>query len=69
MAILKPGVRTSEFGLALIVSVLGCVLPFMASGSMAEKIIGLSLAALASLGYTAGRSYVKANAQPLSLKK
>ena len=58
----KPGWRSSEFWIKMFV-VLGGML--LASGALGEatglyQLLTFALAALASMGYTAGRSYVKA---------
>lgn len=57
----KPGYRTTEFWLALVATLAGAV---MASGALAEgstwdRLAGAVVAALASVGYTVGRSTVK----------
>ena len=60
---MKPGLKSSEFALALLVAILGAVGPYLAAGSIWEKVVGLAVTCLASLGYTAGRSMVKSNEQ------
>jgi len=57
----KPGYKTTEFWLTLLVTVLGAL---MASGIFNEdspilKLVGVCLAALSQLGYSVGRIKVK----------
>lgn len=57
----KPGFRTSEFWLSLVVIIFGVL---MSSGAVAEdstpaKIIGGIMAVLGALGYTGARAQVK----------
>jgi len=61
----SPGYKTTEFWLSLIVVVLGA---FMASGMVpgdhvAIKVGGMVMAVLSGMGYTAGRSKIKAAAE------
>lgn len=58
---MKPGIKTTEFWLTLVVNILGAC---MVSGIIPEthwtfKLVGAVLAGLATLGYTYGRSVVK----------
>jgi len=58
----KPGYKTTEFWLSLVAMALGAV---MASGVIApettwERVIGLVIAGLTSLGYTGARLKLKA---------
>lgn len=57
----RPGYTTTELALTIVAMVLGAV---MASGwlpesSMWSQIVGLAVAVLAQLGYTAGRAITK----------
>ena len=58
---MKPGYKTSEFWLSLLVVLLGSLMAsgIVADGGMVAKIVGGILSALAALGYTSGRSSVK----------
>jgi hypothetical protein len=62
---LKSGVRTSEFYLALSTVVLGIIIstgavdPAEGAGTW-DKVVGVACSLLAALGYTVGRSNVKA---------
>jgi hypothetical protein len=60
----RAGIRTSEFWLSSIATVLGIVLASGAipEGGMVGQIIGGALSVLASLGYTASRTQVKGRA-------
>jgi len=60
---MKPGWKTSEAWLTLAAVILGALLAahVFGDGSTAQRLIGAALAALSTLGYTAGRSYVKVN--------
>ena len=65
----KPGYKTTEFWLSLLATLLGFVLASgamdtVSSDSWVAKIVGGAVAALAALGYTAGRAKVKAAAAP-----
>ena len=60
---MKPGIKTTEFVLTMLAVLLGGLAPFLATGSVLEKVVGLIVAGLASIGYGAGRSLVKANEQ------
>ena len=59
----KPGFKTSEFWLSAAASVVGLVMAsgVIESGSQWDKIVGLAVAALASMGYSASRARVKAD--------
>ena len=59
----KPGWKSSELYLSLLPTILGAVMAsgLVADGSVAAKVIGAVLAVLGVLGYTAGRSFVKAS--------
>lgn len=58
---MKPGYKTSEFWLNLLVFLLGTLLAsgIISDGGLAAKAIGGALALFSSLGYTLGRSGVK----------
>lgn len=58
----KTGIKTTEFWLMLLATVLPAVIGLFAVESVVYKIIAAGIAVLAALGYTAGRSLVKANA-------
>ena len=60
---MKPGFRTTEFALTMLAVLLGGLGPFLAAGSVMEKVVGLIVAGLASIGYGAGRALVKSNEQ------
>ena len=60
----KPGYKTTEFWLSLLATALGFVLASGALDAAGEdswiaKLVGGAVAALAALGYTAGRAKVK----------
>lgn len=59
--LMKPGIRTTEFWLALIVALLGAFASIYAEGDWA-KVAGMVAAALASAGYGFARSSVKRTA-------
>lgn len=58
---MKPGYKTSEFWLNLLVFLLGAAMAsgLIADAGMVAKLIGGILALLGPLGYTAGRVGVK----------
>jgi hypothetical protein len=63
---IKSGIKTSEFALTALAAVLGCliaagVVEVNGAGTW-DKLAGAVIALLASLGYTLGRSKVKAAA-------
>jgi len=60
---MKSGFKSTEFILTMLAVLLGGLVPFLATGSVLEKVVGLVVAGLASIGYGAGRSMVKANEQ------
>jgi hypothetical protein len=60
---MKPGFKSTEFILTMLAVLLGGLGPFLAAGTVLEKVVGLIVAGLASIGYGAGRSLVKANEQ------
>lgn len=65
---LKPGYKTTEFWLSVSACALGA---FAASGAfpdehIAMKIAGMALAALAAMGYTTSRLFVKKSANESS---
>ncbi len=58
---MKPGWKTSEFWITLVVMLLGA---FMASGAVVDghwslQLVGLAVAGLKASGYTSGRAKVK----------
>jgi len=57
----KPGYKTTEFWLSLLAMLLGALMAsgVIAEGSTVAQILGIVLAGLAQLGYTAGRAQVK----------
>jgi hypothetical protein len=57
----KPGYKTTEFWLTLVAVVLSAVASsgLLAEGSTWVKVVGVALAVLATLGYTASRAVVK----------
>jgi type IV secretory pathway VirB2 component (pilin) len=62
----KSGIKTTEFALTLLAAILGCVI---ATGVVSvdgsgqwDRIVGVLVALVSSLGYTVGRSKVKAAA-------
>jgi len=62
----KSGIKTTEFALTLLAAILGCVI---AAGVVSpdgaghwDKVVGALVALVSSLGYTIGRSKVKAAA-------
>lgn len=57
----KPGWKTTEFWLTLVATIGVAILNvgLLPDGSIAVKITMAIVAALAALGYTAGRTYVK----------
>lgn len=58
---MKPGYKTTEFWLSLIVSVLTAVVPFVGDFPVVAQVIGLALTVLTALGYTAARVQTKSN--------
>jgi hypothetical protein len=60
----QPGWRTSEFWGALAASILGALMTsgLWADGSVAMRIAGVALVALASLGYSTSRGLSKGGA-------
>jgi len=65
MAETKAGYKTSEFWLTAVAWIIGLLLASGALDSLAEthwavKVVGLIGAALATLGYEAGRAKIKA---------
>tara|TARA_R100001244_G_scaffold132394_1_gene108852 strand:- start:3287 stop:3601 length:315 start_codon:yes stop_codon:yes gene_type:complete len=60
----KPGWKTTEFWLNLLVVILGAVLASGAigAGGLTAQIIGGALSVLGALGHTASRTSVKTNA-------
>jgi len=66
----RPGVKTTEFYLSALAAVLGAlqVAGVFGDESMAGKIIGAVVLALAALGYTAARAKIKAAAGPSAPK-
>jgi len=58
----RPGWMTSEFALSAIANVLGYLMAsgVIADGTLWARLIGAALALLATLGYTYGRSAIKA---------
>jgi hypothetical protein len=62
---LKSGIKTSEFYMALSAVVLGIIIstgavdPVEGAGTW-DKVVGVACSLLAALGYTVGRSNVKA---------
>lgn len=54
----RPGIRTTEFWLALIVTALGAVASVYAEADWA-KVAGIVAAALSSAGYSFSRAQVK----------
>jgi hypothetical protein len=58
---MKPGYKTTEFYFAAAAKLLGILFAsgIIASGSTADRIAGLAVAALATLGYTVSRTLVK----------
>jgi hypothetical protein len=61
----KPGYKTTEFWLMVVADLAGLATLSGAfeTGSTWGKVIGLGVTILASLGYTAARTKVKANGQ------
>ena len=64
---MSPGYKTSEFWLTLAAQILAA---FLAAGVLPEahlavKVAAFVAAALAQLGYTAGRAYVKGRTDPV----
>jgi len=60
---MTPGYKTTEFWLSTLAILLGAVMSsgiFTDETSLAARIVGGVLAALATLGYTAARAKVKA---------
>lgn len=57
----KSGYKTTEFWLTLLAVILPAVEPFMGDMPSAYKAIGLAIAGLSALGYTASRTSVKNN--------
>lgn len=59
--IMKAGYKTTEFWLSLLAMVLGALVAsnVLHVGSLAERIVGLAISTLASLGYTASRTALK----------
>ena len=59
---LRPGYRSTEWYLSVAAILLGVLLTSGAFGETEPvyKVLALALAALTALGYTAGRSFVKA---------
>ena len=58
---MKPGYKTTEFWLSLLVMILGTLMGsgIITDGSTVEKIIGGALAILGAMGYTYNRMGVK----------
>lgn len=58
----KTGYKTTEFWLTAAASIVGLIMAsgVIETGSHWDKIIGLGVAALASMGYSASRGRVKA---------
>lgn len=58
----RPGYKTTEFWLAAIALIAGLLMTagVLETGSTWEKVAGLVVAALASMGYSAARGRVKA---------
>jgi hypothetical protein len=60
---MKPGFKTSELVGVMLVHILAGLQLFLMPGGTVEKVVALVVMALNQLGYTAGRSIVKANEQ------
>ena len=58
---MKPGYKTTEFWLSVLASVLAAVLPFIGEYPAVAQMVGIGIAALTALGYTAARTSVKNN--------
>ncbi len=58
----KPGYKTTEFWISVIITIAGLLMASgaIAEGSMVARIVGGVMSALAALGYTAARAKVKA---------
>ena len=56
---MKPGIKTTEFWLSLAAVVVGATVVVVPEGSIWAKALGVALAALSSLGYSALRSGLK----------
>ncbi len=59
---MKDGVRTSEYWLILLATLIAAATPLIPLGTTWEKIAASALAVLAALGYTAARTRLKADA-------
>lgn len=61
---MKPGYKTTEFWLSAVTTLIGLLMTsgVIMPGSTWDKAIGLGMAALATMGYTASRGNVKASA-------
>lgn len=59
----KPGWQTTEFYVSTLIMLLGALMAsgVLESGSFWDKIVGLIMAGLAGMGYTASRAKVKAS--------
>ena len=64
---LRPGIKTSEFWLSLLVTILGALqlAGVFGDATMIGKMIGAALMAFAQFGYNFGRAKVKAAAPPV----
>ena len=60
---MRPGIRTTEFWLALLVTVLGAVATVKATNELAQ-IGGMVAAALSSAGYSFSRGAAKSESEP-----
>ena len=60
---MKPGFKTSEFLMTMLVHVIAGLQLFLIPGGMVEKIVALVVMVLNQFGYTMGRSLVKSNEQ------
>lgn len=58
---MKEGYKTTEFWLSLLSVLLAAIVPLVASMPMVAQVVGLILAVLTALGYTASRTSVKNN--------
>ena len=57
---MKPGYQTTEFWLCLAAGVAATLQGLLIEGSPAAQVVTAIVAALAAIGYTAGRARVKA---------
>lgn len=56
---MKPGWKTTEFGLTLVWMILAALDSVLVKGSRIEVAVAFGLALLATLGYTASRTVLK----------